>query len=98
MSFRKVFIIHGHDENATLALKNYLQNTLRLPEPTILAEQASGGKTIIELFEKHASDSDLVFALFTPDYRGPSDTKQARARQNVIFEYGYFCGRLGRGR
>jgi len=41
--------------------------------------------------------------LLTPDDRGglaslPYESQRQRARQNVIFELGYFIGRLGRNR
>jgi CheY-like chemotaxis protein len=91
----RAFIVHGHDSQACLELKNYLQNTLGLPEPVILAEKPSLGMTIIEKFEYYADDKDLVFALFTPDDFS-DDLKVGRARQNVVFEYGYFLGVLGR--
>lgn len=92
------FIVHGHDENAKLALKNYLQNTLHWPEPVILAEKPSGGKTIIEKFEEHANDIDVVFVLLTPDDMGgvAGGPSAARARQNVILELGYFVGKFCR--
>lgn len=90
----RTFIVHGHDYTAALELKNYLQNRLGFSEPVILAEQASLGMTVIEKFEKHAKESDIVFALFTPDDNMLDENK--RARQNVIFEYGYFMGLLGR--
>ena len=35
------FIVHGRDEAAKFALKNYLQNSLGLSEPIILHEQPS---------------------------------------------------------
>jgi predicted nucleotide-binding protein len=89
----KSFIVHGHDRHAVLDLKNYLQNTLGLPEPVILAEQPSRGMTAIEKFEYYSKDADLVFALFTPD--DPTESSK-RARQSVVFEYGYFLGYLGR--
>lgn len=96
----RTFIVHGHDEAAKLALKNYLQNTLRLPEPTILHELPSLGKTVIEKFETATAKIDIVFVLLTPDDKAasndnPNDLKR-RARQNVVFELGYFLGRLGR--
>ena len=92
------FIVHGHDENPKLALKNYLQNTLRWPEPVILAEKPSGGKTIIEKFEDHSQTIDVVFVLLTPDDMGSlvGGLSAARARQNVVFELGYFVGKFGR--
>lgn len=96
----KVFIVHGHDEVAKLSLKNYLQNTLKLPEPIILHEQPNSGRTIIEKFEDLSGSVDLVFVLLTPDDPGASasdsDSTKRRARQNVIFELGYFLGQLGR--
>lgn len=94
------FIVHGHNETTKLALKNYLQNTLNLPEPIILHEQPNLGRTIIEKFEDYAAKSSLVFVLLTPDdipANGdkPDDFKR-RSRQNVVFEMGYFLGTLGR--
>lgn len=91
----KAFIVHGHDTVAKLELKNYLQNKLGFDEPIILSEQASRGRTIMEKFEEHAHNSDLAFALLTPDDFA-SDDDRPRARQNVIFELGYFLGVLGR--
>jgi predicted nucleotide-binding protein len=96
----KCFIVHGHDHPAKLELKNYLQNTLLLGEPTILQEKPSRGKTIIEKFEAEACDTNLAFILLTPDDLMSSDGSASlpsrRARQNVIFELGYFIGRLRR--
>jgi len=96
----KTFIVHGHDDAAKLELKNYLQNILRLSEPTILHEQASLGRTIIEKFEEESQDTDIVFVLLTPDDVGASATdsniQKRRARQNVIFEMGYFLGSFAR--
>lgn len=91
----KTFIVHGHDSEAKLSLKNYIQNTLKMDEPIILAEKASGGLTIIEKFERYSDECNLVFILLTPDDQYTSDNKY-RARQNVIFEMGYFLGKLGR--
>jgi predicted nucleotide-binding protein len=95
----RAFIVHGHDEESLMHLKDYLQNTLKWREPVILRDQPSAGKTIIEKFEEHASDVDCVFVLLTPDdtatTTGTNDEKR-RSRQNVIFEMGFFCGALGR--
>ncbi len=91
----RTFIVHGHDGEAKLSLKNYIQNTLNMGEPIILAEKASGGLTIIEKFEKYSEDCNLIFVLLTPDDQY-TDNGEFRARQNVIFEMGYFLGKLGR--
>jgi predicted nucleotide-binding protein len=96
----KSFIVHGYDKQTVLELKNYLQNRLGFDEPTILAERASSGATILEKFEAYASDSDWIFVLLTPDdtgqVAGAPDSLQPRARQNVIFELGYFHGLMRR--
>lgn len=94
------FIVHGHDETAKFDLKNFLQNTLKFPEPIILHEQPNLGRTIIEKFEDYAAMSAIVFVLLTPDDTAAkgdeTDDVKRRARQNVIFEMGYFLGALGR--
>jgi predicted nucleotide-binding protein len=94
---KKVFIVHGHDNELKETLARYLEK-IGL-EPIILHEQVNGGLTIIEKFEKH-SDVQFAIVLMTPDDIGNSkansDNLNARARQNVILELGYFLGKLGR--
>ncbi len=94
----KVFLIHGRDETAKLAVARFL---LQLGlEAVILEEEPSGGRTIIEKVEAHANVGYAI-ALLTPDDVGSrlgDDAVQPRARQNVLFELGYFIGRLGRER
>src|SRR5205823_3740590 len=63
----KIFIVHGHDEATKLALKNFLQNKLHFPEPIILHEQPSVGRTVIEKFEDYAFEASVVCVLLTPD-------------------------------
>lgn len=93
----KIFIVHGHDGE----LKQEVARTISELglKPIILHEQPSGGKTIIEKFER---DSDVGFAiiLFSPDdVGGPTGGEiKSRARQNVVLELGYFIGKLGRDR
>jgi CheY-like chemotaxis protein len=96
----RAFIVHGHDVAEKLALKNYLQNTLGFEEPIILHEQPSLGRTIIEKLESFARYTDIAFVILTPDDilskgKGNNNDKR-RARQNVIFELGYFLGVFGR--
>jgi len=95
----KIFIVHGHDGGTKETVARFISQ-LGL-EPIISHEQPSQGRTIIEKFEDH-SDVGYAIALITPDDIGssikePGNTKQRpRARQNVIFEFGYFLGKLGR--
>lgn len=102
-SSNKVFVVHGHDSE----LKNDIDIFLRDIglEPVILHRQADEGQTVVEKFEKH-SDVSYAFILLTPDDVGMTvaqynkqdkrDDYELRARQNVIFEFGYFAAKLGR--
>jgi len=99
LNSKKIFIIHGHDDAAKESTARHLVK-LGL-EPIILHEQANNGRTIIEKFEGTANGITHAIALFTPDDKfvpkSPSEPSVYRARQNVIFELGYFVGKLGRG-
>ncbi len=94
---KKVFVVHGHDEISRNELARLIDKELGL-ESMILHEQASGGKTLIEKFEKHSSEVGYAFILLTPDDVGgkDKDSLKPRARQNVIFEMGFFIGAVGR--
>ena len=99
----KIFVVHGHDN----ALKDETCVFLSAIgfDPIVLHRQPDGGLTIIEKFEKY-SDVNYAIVLLTPDDYGmkADELKKAegerqgefRARQNVIFELGFFIGRLGR--
>ncbi len=101
-SNKKVFVVHGHDENLKNDIEAFLHNIYL--DPIILHKQPDEGLTIIEKFEKN---SDVTFAiiLLTPDDLSCSSSVESNeiqkaikpcARQNVIFEFGYFIGKLGR--
>jgi predicted nucleotide-binding protein len=95
----KIFVVHGHDEAALQTVARFLEK-LGL-EAIILREQPDSGRTIIEKFEDYADEVGFAVVLLTPDDIAESSSTQgsgARARQNVIFELGYFAGKLGRGR
>ncbi len=95
----KVFLVHGHDEAAYQSVARFLEK-LGL-EAIILKEQPDQGHTIIEKFEKFAGNVGFAVVLLTPDDVGVAAAQTSsvpRARQNVIFELGYFVGRLGRGK
>lgn len=94
----KVFIVHGHDEAAKLDTARTLEKAGF--EAIILHEQPDMGRTIIEKFEDYA-DVSFAVILYTECDLGrakenPAGSEQYRARQNVVFEHGFFVGRLGR--
>ena len=96
----RVFIVHGHHE----ALKQQVARTVeRLTgePPLILHEQPDGGRTVIEKFESYAGEVGFAVVLLTADDQGGIagiGDLQPRARQNVVFELGYYIGRIGRAR
>ena len=96
-----VFIVHGHDDGYKETVARFLSR-LGL-EPIILHEQVDRGRTIIQKFRDYA-DVAFAVALFTPDDVGgiasqvkTVDDLKPRARQNVVFEFGYFVGTLPQG-
>ncbi len=97
---RAVFLVHGRDDGLKETVARFL-GQLDL-KPVILHEQANRGETVIEKFEAH-SDAHFAVVLLTPDDEGrlagdPSAGLRPRARQNVVFEWGFFVGKLGRGK
>ena len=96
-STNKVFIVHGHNNEIKQIIARTLSQ-LKL-EPIILHEKAEQGRTIIEKFEQNSSDVNFAIILLTADDEGKAKAEvdyKARARQNVVFEMGYFIGKLGR--
>jgi len=95
----RVFLVHGRDEAAMETVARFLER-LNL-QVVILHEKANEGRTLVEKFEAH-SNVDYAVVILTPDDAGhPSlepGNARPRARQNVVFELGYFYGRLGRSR
>lgn len=97
----EIFIVHGHDHHLRNEVHLFLQRVTGT-NPVVLDFEASGGKTLIEKFEAKASEASVAVVLLTPDDIGaakssPSDL-QPRARQNVVFEMGFFVGSLTRSR
>jgi predicted nucleotide-binding protein len=95
---REIFIVHGRDDAAKTEVARLVERAGL--ETIILHEQANGGRTIIEKFEKHGGSAGFAIVIMTPDDVGGLDpsTLQPRARQNVIGEMFWFAGRLGRER
>jgi DNA-binding NarL/FixJ family response regulator len=96
---QRVFIVHGHDDEAKETVARFIEKLgLRA---IILHEQPNRGQAVIEKFEDHANVA-FAIVLLTGDDVGASEKSpkdlRPRARQNVIFELGFFAAKLGRRR
>jgi predicted nucleotide-binding protein len=95
---KAAFVVHGRDHGTKEAVARFLEK-LEI-QPIILHEQADRGRTIVEKFEKHASQVGYAVVILTGDDvahpKDNPDQTELRARQNVVLELGYFIGALGR--
>lgn len=94
---RRVFVVHGRSEKEKESVARLVE---RLGIGTIiLSEQTNRGRNILKKFQDY-SDVGFAVVLLTGDDRGGLATDEPsaymlRARQNVIFELGYFLSKLG---
>ena len=96
----KVFIIHGRDDGVKGDVALFVRD-LGLKEIILDRQPNEGLIAILDKFEREAKKADFAIALLTPDdvgaLKGEADDQlKPRARQNVIFELGYFMRALGR--
>ena len=95
----RAFVVHGRNMKALSSVKSALR-ALRI-KPIVLMECASLGRTVIEKFEEVSGSCDCALVVVSPDdigrlAAGSRARSRFRARQNVLFELGYFYGALGR--
>ena len=94
---KKVFIIHGKDELNARRLADSLRE--ESVTPVVMMAQPGLSRALTDKFEDEASKCSFAFALFTADDLVSSETEQyGQARPNVIYETGWFIGRLGKTR
>lgn len=90
-SSKDVFIVHGHNLELLLAVEKAIR-TLGL-NPIVLRDQPNEGMTLIQKFEKDACRARFAVFLLTADETATvhsTEEVEERARQNVVFELGYF--------
>jgi predicted nucleotide-binding protein len=90
-----IFISHGHNELLKLKLKDFVEHRLKR-RPVVLAEQPSAGMTVVEKLERLSNECSSAIILMTGD--DMLRDGDARARQNVVHELGFFQGKYGRDR
>lgn len=93
-----VFLVHGRAHRIAETVARFVEKLG--PKVVILYEQPNQGRTVIEKFEDH-SQVPFAIVLMTGDDRGglkeaAYEEQEPRARQNVVFELGYFIARIGR--
>jgi predicted nucleotide-binding protein len=94
---QNVFVVHGHDHSARDELVEMIKSFELVP--FVLSELVDSGATIIEKFERYAKRCEFAIILLTPDDKSADKLAKEdifRARQNVIFEMGWFYAKLGR--
>ncbi len=91
----KVFLVHGHDNEAKSEVARFLSK-IGLEE-IILHERPNAGRHLLTKFQEESEGASFAVVLITPDDEGglPDEMPRKRARQNVVFELGFFIGRLG---
>ena len=97
-SGKNVFVIHGHDELNTHRLTLLLQNHFHV-NPVVIMSEPGMSRPLIDKYEDNASLCAFALALVTPDDEIASPSgRYHQGRPNVIFELGWFVGRLGKHR
>ena len=96
----EIFVVHGHNEAFRLKVVDFLTKATGT-SPTVLIDEANKGMELFEKFEDAAQRACFAVVLATADDIGRAKSAKEdrdRARQNVILEWGFFAGRLGRER
>ena len=98
----ELFIVHGYDDVMTHDVAHIF--TILGFKPIILRDMPHKGRTVIEELVGAAEDSNDCFAVillspgdmaYQKDEPHPRLRARPRTRQNIIFELGYFTGKLG---
>ncbi len=92
---KNVFVIHGKDELNMHRLCGILRNECGVT-PVVMSAKPGMSRSLSDKFEKEASTCSFAFALFTlDDIVSVQGGTYGQARPNVIYETGWFIGRLG---
>lgn len=96
---KEIFMVNGHDDGLRREMSEWVQESLGVT-PIVLNKQLNGGKTLIKKFESYSADEARAIVVMTPDDEARALNKpeaiERRERQNVVFELGYFYGKLRR--
>lgn len=101
----RVFLVHGRNEAAKHSVARFLERRVGL-DVVILSERPNRGRSILTKFQEEAGGTAFAVVLITgddlghlrPEMLAPGEQQAVpipRPRQNVLFEMGFFIGRLG---
>jgi predicted nucleotide-binding protein len=93
-SIDEIFLSHGRAPDWR-QVQSFIERDVDIPTLE-LAQEANGGSTIMEKLERGAAQCDSAVIVMTGD--DADIDGQARTRENVMHEIGYFHGRYGRSR
>jgi len=91
---QRVFVTHGRAQDWR-AVKDYIETDVQL-RTAELAQQPNLGRTVIEKLLDTADECDSAVIVMTGD--DVTEQGEARVRENVMHEIGFFQGRYSRDR
>ena len=95
-----IFIVYGHNKNMRINVTKYIRR-LGIRPIDLMESSPSGIRTIFDSLNYCANTIECAIILLSADDTVVDDSHEFtsyRARQNVIFEMGFFAGVLGRDR
>ncbi len=97
INFNDIFIVHGHNEEMKNKVEGFIYS-IGL-NPIIFHKSINQSRTIISKLEDLSNVNFAIILLSGDDYGYPKNSNEEkrmlRARQNVIFEMGYFLAKIG---
>lgn len=92
---KKVFVVHGRDDDSKTKVELFLR-AIGL-DPIILHQRPNRGRHILTKFQEESEGASFAVVIMAPDDEGGliGEASNKRARQNVVFELGFFIGVLG---
>lgn len=99
LSSNAIFVVHGRDKAPRLEVQQFIERCTNC-KPIILSDQPNQGRDLLGKFQREAETACFAVVIMSGDdegrLRASEGEPRPRARQNVIFELGYFIGLLGR--
>ena len=92
---KRVFVVHGRNKEALNEVELFLHQ-LKL-EPLVLHKQPNKGRSILYQVPRGCRRCIVRGGAMMPEDEGglSGEPLKKRARQNVVFELGFFIGKLG---